>query len=118
MMPKLQHSDYYTQPWIEKLAVKEMAEPWFCRQVKDFIVGQHGYGSITFHGETDVRFLILILAPIQFSNLEVIVYTDESKKPPVGQGLNKPTESFLLLSQLGCRDHPHHHLLQHRLGVG
>ncbi|PHT93344.1 Nuclear pore complex protein NUP98A [Capsicum annuum] len=95
LMPKLCHSDYYTEPRIQELAAKERAEPGFCRRVKDFVVGRHGYGSIKFMGETDVRRLDLE-SLIQFNNREVIVYMDESKKPPVGQGLNKPTEVTLL----------------------
>uniref|UniRef100_A0A5B7B6E7 Nucleoporin autopeptidase n=1 Tax=Davidia involucrata TaxID=16924 RepID=A0A5B7B6E7_DAVIN len=94
-MPKLRHSDYYTEPRIQELAAKERAEPGFCRHVKDFVVGRHGYGSIKFIGETDVRRLDLE-SLIQFNNREVIVYMDESKKPPVGQGLNKPAEVTLL----------------------
>ncbi|KAA8526050.1 hypothetical protein F0562_007850 [Nyssa sinensis] len=94
-MPKLRHSDYYTEPRIQELAAKERAEPGFCRHVRDFVVGRHGYGSIKFIGETDVRRLDLE-ALIQFNNREVIVYMDESKKPPVGQGLNKPAEVTLL----------------------
>ncbi|KAL8196324.1 hypothetical protein R6Q57_025324 [Mikania cordata] len=95
LMPKLRHSDYYTEPKIQELAAKERAEPGFCRRVKDFVVGRHNYGSIKFLGETDVRRLDLE-SLIQFNNREVIVYMDESKKPPVGQGLNKPAEVTLL----------------------
>ncbi|KAK4489244.1 hypothetical protein RD792_005041 [Penstemon davidsonii] len=95
LMPKLRHSDYYTEPRIQELAAKERAEPGFSRHVKDFVVGRHGYGSIKFFGETDVRRLDLE-SLVQFNNREVIVYMDESKKPPIGQGLNKPAEVTLL----------------------
>ncbi|GJU18336.1 peptidase S59, nucleoporin [Tanacetum coccineum] len=78
-----------------KLEAKERAEPGYCRRVKDFVVGRHGYGSIKFFGETDVRKLDLETL-IQFNNREVIVYMDESKKPPVGEGLNIPAEVTLL----------------------
>ncbi|KAL2325262.1 hypothetical protein Fmac_024320 [Flemingia macrophylla] len=95
LMPKLRRSDYYTLPRIHELAAKERAEPGFCSHVKDFVVGRQGYGSIRFLGQTDVRGLDLE-ALIQFNNREVIVYMDDSKKPPVGQGLNKPAEVTLL----------------------
>ncbi|CAO2838550.1 unnamed protein product [Amaranthus hypochondriacus] len=101
MMPKLRHSDYYTEPRIQELAAKERAEPGYCRRVKDFVVGRHGFGSIRFLGETDVRRLDLE-SLIQFNDREVIVYMDESKKPPVGQGLNKPAEVTLL--NIKCYD--------------
>ncbi|KAK8283997.1 hypothetical protein V6Z12_D08G130700 [Gossypium hirsutum] len=48
LMPKLRRSDYYTEPRIQELAAKERAEPGYCRRVKDFVVGRHGYGSIKF----------------------------------------------------------------------
>ncbi|XP_074561039.1 nuclear pore complex protein NUP98A-like isoform X2 [Curcuma longa] len=95
LMPKLRRDDYYTIPRIQELAAKERAEPGFCRNVKDFVVGRHGYGSIKFYGETDVRALDLELI-VQFNHREVIVYSDDDKKPPVGQGLNKPAEVTLL----------------------
>ncbi|CAL9078977.1 unnamed protein product [Musa textilis] len=95
LMPKLRQDDYYTEPRIQELAAKERAEPGFCRHVKDFVVGRHGYGSIKFYGETDVRGLDLE-SIVQFNHREVIVYRDDSKKPPVGQGLNKPAEVTLL----------------------
>ncbi|RWW30176.1 hypothetical protein GW17_00005252 [Ensete ventricosum] len=95
LMPKLCHADYYTEPSIQELAAKEIAEPGFCCRVRDLVVGRHGYGSIKFYGETDVRQLDLE-SIIQFNNREVIVYSDDSKKPPVGQGLNKPAEVTIL----------------------
>ncbi|KAG9460019.1 hypothetical protein H6P81_004527 [Aristolochia fimbriata] len=95
LMPKLRHADYYTEPRIQELAAKERAEPGYCRHVKDFVVGRQGYGNIMFIGDTDVRRLDLE-SIVQFNNREVIVYMDESKKPPVGQGLNKPALVTLL----------------------
>lgn len=95
LMPKLRRSDYYTLPRIHELAAKERAEPGFCSHVKDFVVGRQGYGSIRFLGVTDVRGIDLE-SIVQFNNREVIVYMDDSKKPPVGQGLNKPAEVTLL----------------------
>ncbi|CAK8572221.1 unnamed protein product [Lathyrus sativus] len=95
LMPKLRRSDYFTLPRIHELAAKERAEPGFCSHVKEFVVGRQGYGSIRFLGVTDVRGLDLE-SIVQFNNREVIVYMDDSKKPPVGQGLNKPAEVTLL----------------------
>ncbi|KAL5981739.1 hypothetical protein ACLOJK_015802 [Asimina triloba] len=95
LMPKLRHSDYYTEPQIQELAAKERAEPGSRCRVKNFVVGRHGYGSIKFFGETDIRHLDLE-SLVQFNNREVIVYMDENKKPPIGQGLNKPAEVTLL----------------------
>ncbi|KAK9688665.1 hypothetical protein RND81_09G002000 [Saponaria officinalis] len=100
-VPKLHHSDYYTEPQIQELAAKERAEPGYCRHVKDFSVGRQGFGSIKFLGETDVRGLDLETL-IQFNDREVIVYMDDSHKPPVGQGLNKPAEVTLL--NIKCYD--------------
>ncbi|XP_028805918.1 nuclear pore complex protein NUP98A [Neltuma alba] len=101
LMPKLRQSDYYTLPRIQELAAKERAEPGFCSRVKDFVVGRHGYGCIKFFGETDVRRLDLD-SLVEFNYREVVVYRDETKKPPVGQGLNKPAEVTLL--NIKCLD--------------
>ncbi|KAK3166517.1 hypothetical protein QOZ80_1AG0046790 [Eleusine coracana subsp. coracana] len=95
LMPKLPHADYFTEPSLEELAAKERAEPGYCSQVRDFVVGRHGYGSIKFLGETDVRGLDLE-SIVEFNNREVVVYKDDSKKPPVGEGLNKAAEVTLL----------------------
>lgn len=93
VMPKLSSPEYYVEPAMEDLAANE--RPGFCGQVKDFVVGRHGYGSIKFLGETDVRNLNLE-SIVQFNMREVIVYADEKLKPPVGQELNKPAEITLL----------------------
>ncbi|CAL4931085.1 unnamed protein product [Urochloa decumbens] len=95
LLPKLPQADYFTEPSLEELAAKERGEPGYCGQVKDFVVGRHGYGSIKFLGETDVRGLDLE-SIVEFNNREVIVYKDDSKKPPVGEGLNKSAEVTLL----------------------
>ncbi|KAI5075360.1 hypothetical protein GOP47_0009436 [Adiantum capillus-veneris] len=95
LMPKLRHSDYYVKPRVQELAAKERAEPGYCRRVKGFEVGRQGYGLVRFLGETDVRGLDLE-SIIQFNRCEVLVYMDETKKPPPGVGLNKPAEITLL----------------------
>jgi len=94
-LPKLPRADYFTEPSIEEIAAKERAEAGYCSWVRDFVVGRHGYGSIKFLGETDVRCLDLE-SIVEFNNREVIVYKDDSKKPPVGEGLNKAAEVTLL----------------------
>ncbi|XP_023642866.1 nuclear pore complex protein NUP98B [Capsella rubella] len=101
LMPKLHHAEYFTEPRIQELAAKERIDPGHCKRVKDFVVGRHGYGSIKFLGETDVCRLDLEMV-VQFKNREVNVYMDESKKPPVGQGLNKPAVVTLL--NIKCMD--------------
>ncbi|CDY30894.1 BnaC09g15120D [Brassica napus] len=101
LLPKLHHAEYFTEPRVQELAAKERANPGYTGRVRDFVVGRHGYGSIKFLGETDVRKLYLEKL-VQFSNREVLVYMDESQKPPVGQGLNKPAEVTLL--NIKCMD--------------
>ncbi|EPS70588.1 hypothetical protein M569_04169, partial [Genlisea aurea] len=95
LMPKLRHPEYYTEPRIAELAARERAEPGYCARVKDFVVGRQGCGSIRFFGETDVRG-VEIESVVQLNDREVMVYMDESKKPPAGQGLNKAAEVTLL----------------------
>ncbi|CAL5340993.1 unnamed protein product [Camellia sinensis] len=75
LMPQLARSEYYTKPQIP-------------------ISWLDGYGNIKFLGETDVWRLDLDLL-VQFNTREVVVYMDEKKKPPVGQGLNKAAEVTL-----------------------
>jgi nuclear pore complex protein Nup98-Nup96 len=94
-LPKLTQGGYYTVPCISELEKREHEEPGCCWRVKDFVVGREGYGSIMFYGETDVSDLDLD-SIVEFGNREVVVYRDESSKPPMGQGLNKAAEVTLL----------------------
>nr|XP_051204789.1 nuclear pore complex protein NUP98B-like isoform X2 [Lolium perenne] len=95
VLPRLYKADYYTLPSIAELAARECQEPGSCSHVKDFTVGRHGYGSVKFEGETDVRMLD-ITSIVEFKDREINAYMDESKRPPVGQELNKPAEITLL----------------------
>ncbi|KAK8267723.1 hypothetical protein V6Z12_D11G018000 [Gossypium hirsutum] len=60
LMPKLRRFDYFTEPRIQELAAKERAEPGYCRRVKDFVVGRHGYGSIKFSARNLLSDKVLI----------------------------------------------------------
>lgn len=84
--PRLTRPDYYTEPRLEQLAAMRNEE---LRRVKDFTVGRRGVGQVTWPGEVDVRGLDLD-SVVFFEPKEVIVYPDETRKPPLGQGLNRP----------------------------
>ncbi|XP_051136178.1 nuclear pore complex protein NUP96 [Andrographis paniculata] len=95
-LPTLRDSEYYTKPCLSELAVREFKDPGYCSKVRDFVIGRVGYGYIKFIGETDVRSLDLDCI-VKINKHEVVVYEDDSSKPLVGQGLNKPAEVTLLL---------------------
>lgn len=95
-LPTLRSSDYYTKPCLSGLAVRELLDPGYCSKVQDFVVGRIGYGCVKFIGETDVRCLDLDCI-VKFKKHEVVVYEDDSSKPLVGHGLNKPAEVTLQL---------------------
>ncbi|XP_009614898.1 nuclear pore complex protein NUP96 [Nicotiana tomentosiformis] len=95
-LPTLRSTDYFTEPCLSELAIRELMSPGYCSSVQDFTVGRFGYGFVKFFGETDVRGLDLDRI-VTFSRHEVVVYEDENDKPPVGEGLNKPAEVTLLL---------------------
>lgn len=78
------------EPQLWMLGEEELA------RVHDFRVGRGGLGHVTFHGQTDCRSLLPQLPEILvIKQGEVIVYPDARKKPPVGQGLNKPARIVL-----------------------
>ncbi|KAL1551330.1 nuclear pore complex protein NUP96 [Salvia divinorum] len=95
-LPTLCCSDYYTKPCLSELAIRELSNPGYCSRVEDFVIGRFGYGCVKFIGETDVRRLDLD-SIVKFRKCEIVIYEDDSSKPLVGHGLNKPAEVTLLL---------------------
>ncbi|KVH90316.1 hypothetical protein Ccrd_007693 [Cynara cardunculus var. scolymus] len=95
-LPTLQASDYFMEPCLSELAMRELMDPGHCSRVQNFTVGRYGYGTVRFLGETDVRWLDLDQI-IKFRRHEIVVYEDEAAKPVVGKGLNKAAEVTLVL---------------------
>nr|XP_043637136.1 nuclear pore complex protein NUP96 [Erigeron canadensis] len=94
--PTLRAFDYFMEPSLSELAIRELMDPGHCSRVQNFTVGRYGYGCVKFSGETDVRWLDLDQI-IKFRRHEIVVYEDETAKPVVGKGLNKAAEVTLLL---------------------
>ena len=84
-IPKLTKEGYKIKPSLVELARFKLED---LKRVKDFtIYNQHG--KIVFEGETDLEGLNLDEV-VEIAQNSVELYSDDSKKPPVGQGLNKP----------------------------
>ncbi|XP_075054497.1 nuclear pore complex protein Nup98-Nup96 [Mixophyes fleayi] len=88
----LTREGYYTIPSMEELA-KQLDEDGQCI-VDGFTIGRKGYGSIFFEGLVNLTNLNLDEI-VHIRNKEVIVYTDDKNKPPVGEGLNRRAEVTL-----------------------
>ncbi|KFZ63494.1 Nuclear pore complex protein Nup98-Nup96, partial [Podiceps cristatus] len=88
----LTRAGYYTIPSMEELArfTNDRNE---CI-VTDFTIGRKGYGSIYFEGEVNLTNLNLDDV-VHIRRKEVIVYPDDERKPPVGEGLNRRAEVTL-----------------------
>lgn len=85
-LPKLTKKGYYTTPNRDELA--QLSSSALSR-MNGFCVGAQDLGKIEFLGITDVRGADLD-SIIHFSRGEIVVYPDERKKPPIGEGFNKP----------------------------
>ncbi|KAM9319705.1 LOW QUALITY PROTEIN: nuclear pore complex protein Nup98-Nup96 [Gastrophryne carolinensis] len=88
----LNREGYYTIPSMEELA-NMVDEDGQCI-VNGFTIGRKGYGSIFFEGAVNLTNLNLDEI-VHIRSKEVIVYTDDANKPPVGEGLNRPAEVTL-----------------------
>uniref|UniRef100_A0A803W2V0 Peptidase S59 domain-containing protein n=1 Tax=Ficedula albicollis TaxID=59894 RepID=A0A803W2V0_FICAL len=88
----LTRAGYYTIPSLEELArlTNDRKE---CI-VTDFTIGRRGYGSIYFEGEVNLTNLNLDEI-VHIRRKEVIVYPDDERKPPIGEGLNRRAEVTL-----------------------
>ncbi|XP_067889099.1 nuclear pore complex protein Nup98-Nup96 isoform X2 [Heterodontus francisci] len=83
---------YYTIPSMDELA-QQLKENGECI-VENFTIGRKGYGSIYFPGIVNLTNMNLDEI-VHIRRKEVIVYLDDEKKPPVGEGLNRRAEVTL-----------------------
>uniref|UniRef100_A0A914XMM5 Nuclear pore complex protein Nup98-Nup96 n=1 Tax=Plectus sambesii TaxID=2011161 RepID=A0A914XMM5_9BILA len=89
----LSRPGYYTIPSLADLA-DITGRDGSCIVSDGFTVGRSGYGSVFWAGEADISNLDLDEL-VHFRHKEVTVYPDETRKPPVGQGLNRRAEVTL-----------------------
>ncbi|XP_076648860.1 nuclear pore complex protein Nup98-96 isoform X2 [Halictus rubicundus] len=87
----LKRAGYYTIPPLDKLEDYVRGETCI---VPDFMVGRNGYGNVYFPDSFDIYGLNLDEI-VHFRHKEVIIYPDDEKKPPVGQGLNRKAQVTL-----------------------
>lgn len=88
----LKRPQYYTIPSIEELE-KLRGQDGKC-YVQGFTVGRVGYGNVCFIDEMDVSNLNLDEI-VHIRHMEITLYPDDSKKPPVGHGLNRRAQITL-----------------------
>ncbi|NWI19266.1 NUP98 protein, partial [Crypturellus soui] len=88
----LTRAGYYTIPSMEELA--RLTNDRNECVVTDFTIGRKGYGSIYFEGEVNLTNLNLDDI-VHIRRKEVIVYPDDERKPPIGEGLNRRAEVTL-----------------------
>ncbi|KAM6342136.1 nuclear pore complex protein Nup98-Nup96 isoform 2-T3 [Podargus strigoides] len=88
----LTRAGYYTIPSMEELT--QLTNDRNECIVTDFTVGRRGYGSIYFEGEVNLTNLNLDDI-VHIRRKEVIVYPDDERKPPIGEGLNRRAEVTL-----------------------
>ncbi|KYQ46936.1 Nuclear pore complex protein Nup98-Nup96, partial [Trachymyrmex zeteki] len=87
----LRRAGYFTIPSLDKL------DDFVCGEtciVPNFTIGREGYGNVYFPDSFDIYGLNLDEI-VHFRHKEVIIYPDDEKKPPVGQGLNRKAQVTL-----------------------
>lgn len=86
----LTRPEYYTVPSLDELVISEDGT---C-VVQGFTVGRLGYGNVCFPEAIDVS-NINIDELVHFRHKEITIYPDDTKKPPIGQGLNRRAQITL-----------------------
>ncbi|KAI6184769.1 Peptidase S59 domain-containing protein [Aphelenchoides bicaudatus] len=82
----LSKRDIYTEPAFEEL--ENFVKDGKVHLVDGFVVGRLGYGRIEWPGA--ISFSNVDLGDlVRFQRKQVVVYPDETKKPPVGEGFNR-----------------------------
>ncbi|KHJ93989.1 nucleoporin autopeptidase [Oesophagostomum dentatum] len=89
---RLVSPDYFTEPTIN--AMKEMVVNGKVVLNNGLTVGRATYGSVFWPGRIELENVTLDELVV-FRHKEVTVYPDESIKPPLGEGLNRPAEVTL-----------------------
>ncbi|CAH0549490.1 unnamed protein product [Brassicogethes aeneus] len=84
--------EYYTLPALDELT-RYVDADGAC-VVKGFTIGRRGFGNVYFPEEIDVAGLNVDQL-VHFRYREINVYPDETKKPPIGQGLNRRAQVTL-----------------------
>lgn len=87
----LRRAGYFTIPPVDQFEKYVLGETCF---VPNFTVGRNGYGNVYFPDAFDIYGLNLDEI-VHFRHKEVIIYPDDEKKPPVGQGLNRRAQVTL-----------------------
>lgn len=88
----LERPGYFTIPSMQELG--SMTDSKGDCMVENFSIGRVDYGCITFPGFTNVSNMNLDEI-VHIRRKEVHIYPDETKKPQIGQGLNKTAEVTL-----------------------
>ncbi|XP_041983346.1 nuclear pore complex protein Nup98-Nup96 isoform X2 [Aricia agestis] len=96
---KLTRPGYYTIPSLDEM-ITYMRADGTC-VVPHLTVGRRNYGNVFYDCEIDVANMDLD-ALVHFLNKEVIVYPEDSDKPPVGSGLNR--RAVVTLDRVWPRD--------------
>ncbi|XP_074597966.1 nuclear pore complex protein Nup98-96 isoform X2 [Brevipalpus obovatus] len=90
---KLTKAEYYTKPPYQELDKYYDQSRGTC-EISSFAIGRDGYGSICWNEPVDICGLNLDEI-VHIRRKEVIVYPDDTSKPDVGSGLNKPAQITL-----------------------
>ncbi|GFT07519.1 nuclear pore complex protein Nup98-Nup96 [Nephila pilipes] len=97
---------YYTIPSLDDMI--PLINNGHCL-VKDFTIGRHSYGKVSFPGVTDV-FGLNFDEIVFFGKKEINVYPDDDKKPPIGEGLNRKAK--VILENVWPTDKTNHSLIK------
>jgi len=85
--------EYYYKPSLDEL--RKLVRDGVCHVDAGLTIGRYGYGSVFWRGPFELSELEGLDGVVHFRNREIIVYPDESKKPPIGEELNRPAEISL-----------------------
>ncbi|KAJ8704846.1 hypothetical protein PYW08_012166 [Mythimna loreyi] len=96
---KLTRPGYYTIPSLDEM-IAYMRPDGSC-VVPHLTIGRKNYGNVYYDCEIDVAGMDLD-SLVHFLNKEVIVYPEESVKPPLGEGLNR--RAYVTLDRVWPRD--------------